>query len=397
MEPKLVITAMSSISCLGKCAADIAASLTAAPKTGTVQDFGFHKLAAPQPCFSLADFDPEAILGKKGLRTKDRATKLVLAAVELGFKETFASMPEDLRPGICIGTAFGSVQSIGDFLSDAIVNGAHNVNPMAFANTVINAPTSNANIRYVSRMSSSTVATTFNAGMDALIYSCNYIRAGHASAMIAGGLEEISFYSLAGLAKSNALDPGAAPFGRKSGGIVPGEGCAVFYIETETSALSRSASILAEIAGIHSCFDPTHGPGGYNPDASGARHCLRQACAQAGIDPSSIGFVVASANGSPAGDAMEASIIMEHMPHAPVAAYKWKTGECMGASGALLPACALVDMSNNRISGTNARYPLSHDVNLVVDPVENVSCEFALINSFSCDGYCASLVLANRT
>jgi 3-oxoacyl-(acyl-carrier-protein) synthase len=398
MEPKLVITAVGSISCLGNTRDAVAASLAAAPKTGTVQDFGFHKFASPQPCF-CADFDPEAILGKKGLRTKDRATKLLLAAVELGFKDMFASVPEDRRPGICIGTAFGSVQSIGDFLSDAIVNGAHNVNPMAFANTVINAPTSNANIRYVSRMSSSTVATTFNAGMDAIIYSCNYIRSGHAQGLLAGGLEEISYYSLAGLAKSGVLCAGqacAAPFGKSSKGILPGEGCAVFYIETENSAKARGAAIIVEIAGMHSCFDPVHGPGGYNPEASGARYCMKQACKQAGIDPAAIGFIAASANGSPAGDAMEASVIRDFMPKTPVVAYKAKTGECMGASGAILPACALTDMGHGRISGTNVRYPLTHDINLLVDPVENKTVEFALINSFSCDGYCASLVLRNR-
>ena len=387
---------MSSISCLGRTRENIAASLSAAPKTGIVQDFGFHRLASPQPCFSIADFDPEAILGKKGLRMKDRATKLLFAAVEPEFKDMFASMPEEERPGICIGTAFGSVQSIGDFLSDAIVNGAHNVNPMAFANTVINAPTSNANIRYTSHMSSSTVATTFNAGMDALIYSCNYIRSGHACSMIAGGLEEISYYSLAGLAKSNALSAEGAPFGRSSKGILPGEGCAVFYIETEKSAQGHGATIIAEIAGMHTCFDPQHGPGGYNPKASGARYCLKQACAQAGIDPVSVGFVAASANGNPAGDAMEASIIGEYMPETPVAAYKSKTGECMGASGALLTACALIDMSNNRISGTNVRYPLANYVNLVSETIENKNCEFAIINSFSCEGYCASMVLKNK-
>lgn len=387
---------MSSISCLGRTKADITASLSAAPKKGVAQDFGFHRLAFPQPCFSIADFDPEAILGKKGLRTKDHATKLLFAAVELGFKDMFASTPEDLRPGICIGTAFGSVQSIGDFLSDAIVNGAHNVNPMAFANTVINAPTSNANIRYISRMSSSTVATSFNAGMDAFIYSCNYIRSGHASGMIVGGLEEISYYSLAGLAKSNALSADPTPFGRDSKGILPGEGCAIFYIETEKSAKDHGATIIAEIAGMHTCFDPQHGPGGYNPRGSGARHCLKQACAQAGIDPVSIGFVAASANGNPSGDAMEASILGEYMPETPVAVYKLKTGECMGASGALLPACALIDMNGNRISGTNVRYPLAHDVNLVTETVENKNCEFALINSFSCEGYCASIILKNR-
>jgi 3-oxoacyl-(acyl-carrier-protein) synthase len=269
---------------------------------------------------------------------------------------------------------------------------------MAFANTVINAPASNVNIRYESRMSSSTVSTGFNAGMDAIIYSCNYIRAGHASCMIAGGIEEISFYSLAGYARSGTLASGISmtPFGQGSTGFLPGEGCAVFYIETEAHAKTRGASVIAEIAGMHACYDPKHGKNGYNPAASGAGHAVTQACAQAGIDASAIGFVAASANGSPDGDAMEASVIAGRFPDVPVAAYKSKTGECLGASGTLSLACALNDMGNDCISGTSVHYPLAHRVNVVTERIGNKKSEFALVNSFSCDGYCASLVLKNR-
>ena len=399
MEPKLVITAMSSISCLGKNAADIVASLSSPPKTGMVQDFGFHKLATPQPCFCIADFDPEAILGKKGLRTKDRATRLLLATVELGCKDLFETTPRDARPGICIGTSFGSVQSIGDFLSDAIVNGAHNVNPAAFANTVINAPASNVNIRYVSRMSSSTVATTFNAGIDALIHACTYIRAGHALGIVVGGLEELSYYVLAGLSKSKVLSAAGAmmPFGRDSDGLLPGEGCAIFYIESEESAASRHAPVIAEVAGMCSCFEPGQGPQGFHTGSEGARHAMKQACRDAGIDAAAIDFIAASANGNPSGDAMEAAAIGELFPNTPVAAYKAKTGECYGASSMLSMACAISDMKNARISGVGVRYARRGDCNLVADTISNRSSRFALVNSFSCDGFCASLVLKNRT
>jgi 3-oxoacyl-[acyl-carrier-protein] synthase II len=398
MEPKLVITAMSSISSLGKSAADIVASLSSPPKTGMVQDFGFHKLAHPQPCFCIADFDPEAILGKKGLRTKDRATKLLLAAVELGCKDIFETTPKDARPGICIGTSFGSVQSIGDFLSDAFVNGANNVNPMAFANTVINSPASNVNIRHASRMSSSTVATTFNAGIDALIYACTYIRAGHAASMVVGGLEELSFYGIAGLAKSKVLSTSGVmmPFGRDSDGFLPGEGCAIFYIESEESAVGRKAPVIAELAGMCSCFEPGQGPLGFHTGSDGARHAMKQACRDAGIDASAVDFIAASANGSPSGDAMEAAAIGELFPNTPVAAYKAKTGECYGASSMLSMACAISDMKNARISGVGVRYPRRGDCNLAADTINNRPSRFALVNSFSCDGFCASLVLKNR-
>lgn len=390
---------MSAVSCLGTNLSEIAASLLAPPRIGAVQNFEFHSLPASQPCFPVRDFDPEAILGKKGLRTKDRATKLLLSALELGFKSLFESASDESRPGLSIGTTFGSVSSIGDFLSDAIVNGSHNVNPQAFANTVINSPTSNANIRYASRALSSTVSTSFNAGLDALAYAVMFLRQGHARSLLAGGLEEISYYACTGLAATGLLSPSGSllPFGQEAAGTLPGEGCAVFCVETEASAQERGATVVAEIAGIASCFDPKKGPLGYDPDGHGARHAMKQACANAGISPEKIGFVAASANGVAAADDMEALALSDLFPKTPVVAYKSRTGECMGASPCLSMACALADMKAGRISGLGSAYPLRRNVNLVFDTVPVASKQYALVNSFSCDGYCGSIVLKNRT
>jgi 3-oxoacyl-(acyl-carrier-protein) synthase len=398
MEQKIVITELGAIHSLGKSLAGISASLSQPALTGTVKDFEFHSLSAARPCFRISDFEPEAILGKKGLRTKDRATKLLLSAIELGCKGLFESTPEGARPGLCIGTSFGSVQSIGDFLSDAIVNGFHNVNPQAFANTVINSPTSNANIRYLSRSLSSTVSTTFNAGHDALVYAAMFIRQGYAPWLIAGGLEEISYYALAGLERTGSLSASGvlAPFGKTGDGTVAGEGCAVFCLELESHARARDAAIVAELAGMASCFDPKKGPQGFNPGGEGARHAMKQACADAGIAAGDIAFIAASANGVPAGDAMEAHALADLFPNTLVAAYKAKTGECIGASPCISLACALADMKGKRISGVGSAYPLKHPVNLVFEVKNAVQAEFSLINSFSCDGYCGSIVLKNR-
>ncbi|HUI93058.1 MAG TPA: beta-ketoacyl synthase N-terminal-like domain-containing protein [Chitinivibrionales bacterium] len=399
MEPKIVITTASAIHCLGRNLDEISASLALPPRTSYLKDFGFHSLSKDTPCFRIGDFEPEAILGKKGLRTKDHATKLLLSAIELGFKDLFESTPEPARPGLCIGTSFGSVQSIGDFLSDAIINGFHNVNPQAFANTVINAPTSNANIRYLSRALSSTVSTTFNAGLDALAYAAMFLRRGYASWLIAGGLEELSYYALIGLDKNGSLSASGvcAPFGATADGTVAGEGCAVFCLETEEHAKSRGAHIIAELAGIASCFDPKKGPQGFNLAGDGCRHAMRQACGDAGISLSDIAFVAASAGGVPDGDTMEAGALAGLFPKTPVAAYKAKTGECIGASSCISTACALADMKAQRVSGIGNAYPLSLPVNLVFETRTGVPAEFVLINSFSCDGYCGSIVLKNRS
>ncbi|MBD3391508.1 MAG: hypothetical protein GF418_05625 [Chitinivibrionales bacterium] len=395
--PKVLITRASAVSALGVGLDELSANLPGDPGPGSVKAYEFHELDRETPCFPASRLDPVAVLGKKGLRTKDWATKLLLATIELACKDRFDETEGDGKPGICVGTAFGSVQSIGDFLSDSIVNGVNAVNPQAFANTVINSPTGNANIRHQVRTLSTTVATGFNAGLDALLYSYDYLRRGYLPAVVAGGLEELSYYAIMGMQRSGVLSPRGLiqPFGTAADGFVPGEGCAMFLLETEESARARGASPIAEIAGVANAFEPGTFAGAWASGSDAVRYVMREACAGAGIDPADVGFVAASANGTRPADAMEAAAIAEVLGGTPVTAYKARLGECYGASPALSLACALCDLKAGRITGVPAGYETEGGINLVVDSAAGAESGFALINAFSCDGNCTSIVLKN--
>ena len=394
---KLVLTEASSVSTLGIGFDVMSKNLPEKQELSRVKSFEFHELDKETPCFRIRDFDPVSILGKKGLRNKDLATKILLSTLELGFKERFEIENEDDKPGIVIGTSFGSIQSIGDFLSDSIVNGVNAVNPMAFANTVINSPTGNANIRYGVKTLSSTVTTGFNASIDALIYAADYIRCGHLPAIVAGGLEEISYYALLGMDRSGLLSKSdtAKPFAKDADGIIMGEGCALFLVETEESAKAHGVNSIAEIAGYCSAFDPADGKPGFNPDGEGARYTIEQALKMAEVEAATIDFIASGGNGMPSGDRMESAVITSVFGDKPVTAYKAKTGECYGASASLSLACAISDMKNKRISGTGNSYEVQNDINLVSETIENQESEYAILTSFSFEGNCASLVIKN--
>jgi len=391
----IVITEVGTISALGIGFSNVASSLSQPPRKSSVKDFEFHQFSSEVPCYAVRDFDPVEVLGKKGLRNKDNSTKFLLGTFDTGLKSVMESTEEENRPGICIGTAFGSVQSIGDFLSDSIVNGVNNVNPQAFANTVINSPTGNANIRYTSRNLSATISTGFNSGLDALIYACDHIGMGYLDRIAAGGLEEISYYSLLGLERTGILSKSGdlRAFALDSDGVVAGEGCAVFLLETEESAKARGASILGEIAGVGSAFNPDARKGSSGTDA--AVHAIKAACDEAGIDPDAIDFIASAASGNRLSDQFEADAITTVFgTKKPVTAYKMFTGECYGASGALNTMCALSDLRNSRISGTGPAYNTIGDIPLVFDTVQKEST-YVLVTSFSCDGNCGALVLKN--
>ena len=231
--------------------------------------------------------------------------------------------------------------------------------------------------------------------MDALVYAFDYLSRGYLKAIIAGGLEEISYYGLAGLLRSGVLSSGGRtkPFGREADGMVLGEGCGLVLLETEASAMSRGATIMAEIAGVGTAFDSVDG--GFNPKAEGAIHAARSACAMAGIGPDEVDFIAAGANGTKAGDAMETKLISELFSGKAVVAYKAKTGECYGASPALSLTCALADLRAGQVSGSPAPYPLMADLNLITHQ-KSLGARHVLVNTHSCDGFCSSLILRKR-
>ena len=393
---KIFITDVGIISALGMGFEKVSEGLLQAPNIASVKDFEFHQFEKEIPCYAIRDFDPVVILGKKGLRTKDNATKILLGTFDIGFKNVMENTDDQNRPGICIGTAFGSVQSIGDFLSDSIVNGVGNVNPQTFANTVINSPTGNANIRYLARNLSATIATGFNAGIDALIYTFDYLRRGYLKSVVAGGLEEISYYSILGIERTGVLasESPAKPFSASSKGVVMGEGCALLLLETEESVKSRGSKPLAEIVGTASTFDSLAAQNG-STDGEAGKQAILIACKEAGITPEQIDFVASGASGNPISDRLEAAAINAALgSKIPVTAYKRFTGECYGASGALNTLCALSDMKNNQITGIGDSYSVIDSINLTFNTINKVST-YALVTSFACDGNCSAIILKN--
>jgi 3-oxoacyl-(acyl-carrier-protein) synthase len=165
-------------------------------------------------------------------------------------------------------------------------------------------------------------------------------------------------------------------------------------LETEESALARGATIIAEIAGVGTAFDPR--PEGFDPKAEASIHAVRSACTMAGIAAEDIDFVAADANGVKAHDAAESRMIATLFASKPVVAYKSKTGECYGASPALNVVCAMADLAAGHVSGSAADYPVMNGVNLVVDQ-KSLAAKHALVHTLSCDGYASCLVLRKRS
>lgn len=177
------------------------------------------------------------------------------------------------------------------------------------------------------------ISTACTSGAKALMSAARLIRAGLCDAVICGGMDNLSEFTLNGFDSLAVLsDTQTRPFSAVRSGINIGEGGAVFV-------LSREKISTIALKGYASGSDAYH-MSTPRPDGSGAKQVMQEALNQAGMQARDIDWVNAHGTGTPANDAMEARAIGELLGDVPVTSTKAQTGHTLGSAGALEAAIA---------------------------------------------------------
>ncbi len=394
---KIVITGLSAVSSCGVGYDLLKEKLATGVEAIMNPEYEMQKLPRDTAVFGV-DFDPKEILGKKGLRTMDKATKMLNVAIHVGFGDYIESLSDEERPGLAIGTGFGSMESIGNFSSVSIANGVGSVNPNLFGNTVINSPTGNANIRFNLKNLSATMTTGFNSGLAIMVYSCDYIKNGYLNNILCGAVEEASVYTILAMESEGCLSKSnnMKPFSKECDGFVHGEGCGLVLLETEELAGARGANIIAEISGYAQTFDCNNGEFGFG-DGETAAETMKMALADAGISADQIDFVVSDANGNRYGDAMRLKAFSAVFgDKTPVTSYRTVLGESFGAAGMLDIVATVADLESNRISPIFGDFETLAGIDLVKGSARSKKSTYAMVTSFSVDGHCTAVIIKKR-
>lgn len=311
----------------------------------------------------ISDFDPVLFLGKKGLRTLDRSTRLLSSAAKLAIDDANLQITDENTNsiGVSIGTTFGSLHSISQFDREGLIEGPKFVNPSHFPNTVLNSPASQVSIRFKIKGFNTTISTGFCAGLDAVIYASDFIRLNRADVVLAGGVEELceetflGFHNLGFLSGVNGSEPICCPFDARRNGIVLSEGAAVLVLEDSDHALRRNVEILAVVMGYGNSFDPL-ADRDFKRAGTGLKNAITIALKDASLSPEDIDYISAGANSTKGLDRMETRVIKEifgvHAFNIPVSSIKSMVGESFSASGALSLAAAVGAIKNGFIPPT---------------------------------------------
>lgn len=357
----------------------------------------------------IKDFKAEDFLGPKGLRTLDRATKLVLSASKLALDDAAIKSPLDedlsLRTGVSLGSTLGSVWSISEFDKEGLREGPRSVNPALFPNTVINAPASQISIRFNIKGFNTTISTGFAASLDAIDYAVNFIKLYDYNVVLAGGVEELCEQTFKGFHKIGHLAGSRegkveidCPFDKRRNGIVLGEGSSILVLEEMEHAKKRGANIYAEILGYGTSFDPAS-RNIYSPKAEGATKAIKFALEEAKVPADDIDYVSATANSTLDCDAMETRAIHGafgiRANKLPVSSVKSMIGDTFSASGAMNVAASIGAIQEGYIPPT-MNYEV-RDSRCDLDYVPNKSrlakLNNILINSFTPTGVNSSMVM----
>jgi 3-oxoacyl-[acyl-carrier-protein] synthase II len=232
------------------------------------------------------------------------------------------------------------------------------------------------------------------------------IRRGAATIMIAGGSEApITPLGIAGFNANKAVstnndNPTTAsrPFDVTRDGFVLAEGGAIVVLESLESAISRGATIYAEIIGYGLSADAYHitspAPGG-----EGAGRAMKMALRTAGIVASDVQYVNAHGTSTNAGDIAETMAIKtvfgEHAAKLAVSSSKSQLGHLVGAAGAIEAVICILAMQHSLIPATiNLHTPdPACDLDYVPNTPRPGSIDIAVSNSFGFGGHNVSLAL----
>ncbi|MFD8382233.1 beta-ketoacyl synthase N-terminal-like domain-containing protein [Streptomyces sp. NPDC059679] len=295
-----VISAWAAISPLGLHGADFATGLRSGRRAGKPLDPEEWSVPFHEACL-VPDFHIKQILGRKGTRSMDRATGLAVTAIGQLLTderpERLSGVGEDT--GVALGTSTGSAQSIMDFTRDSLVGERpFFVDPARFPNTVMNCAAGQTAIWHGFKGPNTTIAGGRATGLLTLQYALRLQRAGRATTVLCGAVEEFSS-ARAWLEWHSRADGDTA--------AVLGEGAAVWLLEPDASAREHGRVGLVEVVGLEFGFagDPEGGAGRARTVLADV---VRRLLDRTGVEPGGIWAVADSQAPGAEGEAERAAL-----------------------------------------------------------------------------------------
>jgi 3-oxoacyl-[acyl-carrier-protein] synthase II len=276
-------------------------------------------------------------------------SQLAVIAARMALRDAGLEPGQLAAPGLVLGSYWGDLRSSEAFASGFLARGPLGLSPLVFPSTVMNAMAAHVAIALGVRGPMLTVNDLGAAGDLAVAQGVGLLRARRATAVLAGGVDEICPIVYRELARLGALSTappgpeGCRPFDRRGNGTVLGEGATLLLLETAEAAAARGARVYAELAGAAWGSLPHRARPRREPGRGGTATVTR-ALAEAGLPASAIDLAYLTGAGEPRQDACELELVGRSLGQGPgprATALTPLTGDHAGLGALRVGAAAL--------------------------------------------------------
>jgi 3-oxoacyl-[acyl-carrier-protein] synthase II len=399
---RVVVTGLGAITPLGNTVAQYWQGLLQGQSgIGPITLFDATRLAC-QIAGEVKGFDPCDYLDRKEAKRMDRFAQFAVCASQQAIADARIEI-NDLNArqvGVVIGSGVGGIKVLEDQQEIYLTRGPDRCSPFMVPMMIANMAAGLTAIHTGARGPNFCTVTACAAGANAVGEAFRLIQRGSASAMICGGTEAaVTPLSITGFAAAKALstrnhEPTRAcrPFERDRDGFVMGEGAGILILEELEHALSRGATIYAEIVGYGLTCDAYHMTAPLSGGAEAAR-AMELALKDAGLFPNQVSYINAHGTSTRANDINETLAIKQALGHhafqVAISSTKSMTGHLLGGSGGIEAVATVMAIAKDAIPATiNLENPDSEcDLDYVPNHSRTQRVEVALSNSFGFGGH----------
>ena len=404
MRRRVAVTGMAGISPIGNQWAAIRAHLgsyrNAVMRMPEWSDYdGLNTLlGAPAAPFELSER-----YTSKATRSMGRVAVMATRASELALLNAGLLNDPLLKSGqlgIAYGSSAGTPKAICDFGKMIDEKSTKGINATTYIKMMGHTAPVNLGVFLGITGRIVTTSSACTSGSQGIGYAYETILSGRQRAMIAGGAEELCVTEVAVFdtlfatsALNDAADSTPRPFDAERDGLVLGEGAGSLILENLEHARARGAKIYAEVVGFGTNSDGCHIT---QPNARTMQIAMELALSDAGIPPSSIGYVNAHGTATQHGDVAESQATWQVFGgHVPISSLKSYMGHTLGACGALESWISIEMMRSGWFAPTiNLQRidPHCADLDYIIGAGRQLECEYVMSNNFAFGGINTSLI-----
>lgn len=311
-------------------------------------------------------FVVEDYIDRKEARKMDRYAQYAMVSSEEAVQDAGFNMEklDKNRVGVIWGSGIGGLETFqNEMIEYSKGDGTPRFNPFFIPKMISDIACGHISIKYGFRGPNFATVSACASSTNAIIDAFNYIRLGHADAMVTGGSE--AAVTIAGMGGFNALhalstrndDPKTAsrPMDKDRDGFVLGEGAGALILEEYEHAIARGAKIYCEIGGGGMSADAYHITAPH-PEGLGAKNVMLNCLRDAGLNPTDVDGVNMHGTSTPLGDIAESKAILqvfgEHAYTMNLNSTKSMTGHLLGAAGAVETISSILSIKNGIVPPT---------------------------------------------